>query len=425
MASSTTTLSFVDCLTSDLFLGRQLGRYFFPHQLLSFAHLSLAFHRWAISNIAAHDQRERQRWQTARQQLMEERQAVRAARAALSEEEALEVDEQLHLAWDALTTPAVYEEDMQGYSHAERPSLPAATELLHRMRGLVKAGAVLQSKSQRRRRVQEHWTNFVSTCDAYRQLLLLDGLLQRGGQWSAEEAEMVAGLVDTLRLVWTSNPRLMGDSTYLSGGVHMPLLRILFEPVLQRCTAEDGWELQVTSQAQADVLFTLCTTAVLHCHLGEEDSSILPDVHGEGRPEHEGTFNDLLYRFAAPFLVPHRHSEGGLGAKTICSVGLAQQHRAGELFDYTPISELHRHQQLTLTRLLLNHYGTAEHGLSTAADDQLTPTQREIRRVCRHRLLPCVDNHLDTDVRPDVARLWQAYTLAECGHHLPDYYRVT
>ena len=80
-----------------------------------------------------------------------------------------------------------------------------------------------------------------------------------------------------------------------------------------------------------------------------------------------------------------------------------------QVSNYAPISELHRHQQQSLTRLLLNHYGTAQHGLCMDAYERLTPVQRTIRREAERSLLPCLVHHLDQHVRPDLTRLWLPY----------------
>ena len=82
----------------------------------------------------------------------------------------------------------------------------------------------------------------------------------------------------------------------------MSLLSLLFEPTVTRYTVEDTWEVKVQSQCQADVLFDLCTIAVLLCHINERDECDLNPHHFDN--PYNITFVSLLYGEAAPWLVP-------------------------------------------------------------------------------------------------------------------------
>ena len=395
----------VHSLTSAVLLGPTLGLCFHPHALHSFARVCRTFSRWVQSSLLAHDRSARHVWQLARRRLVEEREAVVLARGALSEQERADVDEQLHDAWDRFTYPDWHDggETFTGWWISDRPPLADATAYVGSMRLLVARGARAQPVSRRQRAggglqrsADARTVQWKSTCDCYHKLLLVD-LMQRP-QWSEEEADRAALVLTALRLMWTSNPHLLGDSFYLSGGVFIGLLRLLFLPVVQRYTEDSHWELTVQSQQQADVLFSLCSLVTLLCHIHEADDRLLPDGD-ESRGEHEGTFVSLLYGSATPCLIPHHDWDQHFDVDD-CAELVKQES------NYAPISELHRHQQQSLTRLVLNHYGTAQHGLCMDAYERLTPVQRTIRRQAERCLLPCLVHHLDQHVRPDLTRLW-------------------
>jgi len=391
-SSSPLAAPLVDCVTSDL--GRPLGLCFYPHRLHSLARVSRAFSRWVASSLLAHDRWETEAWQRARRRLVEEREAVVAARAGMSEEERAEVDEQLHEAWDGFTYPPILLDENSGHWHEPGPP-PLADAIAHvdRMRQLVGRGAKLQSSGHRCQRGREaHRKLCASTADCYRKLLI-DGPMQQP-RWGEEEAQMAALVLAALRLMWTSNPHLLGDSYYLGGGASLGLLRLLFLPVVQRYAENENWELRIQSQQQADVLFDLCSLVALHCHINEEDDSMLPNNHYAG--DHEGTFVSLLYGAAAPCLIPH-----------LASADCYELNDRPRI-DYRPINDLHRHQQRSLTRLVFNHYHTATHGLTFAPYQSLTPVQRIIRRQFEQDLIHCV-RHLDQHARPDLTRLWLPY----------------
>jgi hypothetical protein len=213
-----------------------------------------------------------------------------------------------------------------------------------------------------------------------------------------------------LRLVWACNPRLVDDSQYRGDGLYLTCTELVFEPVVQRYAFDECDAVTIQLSDQADVLFNLCTTILLLCHINEEDDSRLPLA--SPRPN-VCTFIDAPYTSAALFLIPHkrvyddghcrlswpRHSDSDSDVNS-------PQYSV----NYAPINERHRHQQHVITHLLLNHYATAQHGLSIAGDHHhhhhLTPLQCDIRRHCERCLLPCIIDHLDQHVRPDLTRLW-------------------
>ena len=70
-----------------------------------------------------------------------------------------------------------------------------------------------------------------------------------------------------------------------------------------------------------------------------------------------------------------------------------------------PLDAEHRHQQQTLSRLLLNHYRTATHGLPhpIAADSGGASAQ------CQRKNLAMVRQHVRSDARvsrADLRRIW-------------------
>ena len=295
----------VHSLTSAVLLSPALGLCFHPHALHSFARVCRAFSRWVQSSLLAHDRSARHVWQLARRRLVKERDAVVLARGALSEQERADVDEQLHDTWDRFTYPDWHDggEAFTDWWISDRPPLADTTAHIGRMRLLVARGARAQPASRRQRAggglqrsTDARHVQWESTCDCYHKLLLVD-LMQRP-QWSEEEADRAALVLTALRLMWTSNPHLLGDSYYLSGGVSIGLLRLLFPPIVQRYNEDSRWVLMVQSQQQADVLFSLCSLVALLCHIHEAEDRLLPD-DDESRREHEGTFVSLLYGSAS------------------------------------------------------------------------------------------------------------------------------
>ena len=247
---------------------------------------------------------------------------------------------------------------------------------------------------------------WLTTADCFRSHLLADVLGR--SRWTLEETESVSIFVAALCLMWTSNPWLLSDSTYLSGGVHVGLMSLLFEPMVARYSVEDTWTLTVESQQQADVLFELCSCAVLLCHIHEVP--IAPTADDEGRSA-DDTFIRLLYGDAAPWLIPQRSGEVSGAPLTRCEVASHLEFkRRMEHVNYAPLNELHRHQQQSLTSLFHNHFGTARFGLSMDDWNVLSYVQKRIKAEFEEQVLPCINFHLDKSVRPDLRRLLQLFT---------------
>ena len=376
-----------DRLTPQLLiLGPTLSLWFHPHSLHLMAAVSRRVHQWTAEQLPLLHRHETRRWQGRREALADTKRAMDAARSALSAEEATRLDAAVVHAWHLFSTG---DDVPPPHCRGSLAPLPVARSLAAEMCDLLWRGAVLS------------FDEFLpwpqqNTCGFCRHYVM--GAYGMGYIWEPDASdEWVSIFGSLLTLAWTSNPRLLGDQTYLSGGVHRNLVHLLFEPVLSRFSGEDTWTFCIDQRRKADLIHTLTSTIVLLLQINEANDIDRRCLTGC----YPYSYSGLLYEDAAEYLIPQ---------VDWCWRFDVRERRTRN--KYLPLDDEHRYQQQSLCHLLLNHYHTAVHGLavpstvdSTSSSSSSSSSITEQRR----RNLDMIRMHVRSDAavpRADLGRIW-------------------